>query len=173
MNIKSIRRELFRYLDLTCHLWNAYFSDLFDGLDKCEPLDTFELIDNNLFVSLVCRPLSIQLPEDYFFGQRKVVKEIVVAPISDGEIVVRFRELNSGLGQIWNKSEVVIGRGMSCFFMEFFQWHRYNYRNFPFVRCMIVEWPERQDFVGREVLLKTEDIDFFRTGIDEGENLKD
>jgi hypothetical protein len=167
--MKNIRRELFRYADLKCHLWNVYFSDLFTGLDECEPLDTFDEIDSKLFVTLVCRPLGIQLPEDYFWGQRKNVKEIVVVPISEGEISIMFRKPNTGLNGYWNKSEVIDASGMSCSFMEFLQWDHYGYLNMTFVRCTVTDWPEHPEFVGREVLLKTENVDFFLANSGEAE----
>jgi len=167
--MQNIKRELFRYADLICHLWNAYFSELFTGLDECEPLDTYDEIESKLFVALVCKPLGIQLVDDYFWGQRKAVKEIVVVPISDGEISIRFRGPNTGLSQNWNKSEIIAAGGMSCSFMQFFQWDRFGYLNMPFVRCIVVDWPNHPEFVAREVLLNTEDVDFFRADSNEEE----
>jgi hypothetical protein len=167
--MKNIRRELFRYADLICHLWNAYFSDLFTGLDEHEPLCSFDEIENKLFVTLVCRPLGIQLADDYFWGQRKNVKEIVVVPSSGGEISIMFREPNTGLSQNWNESEVIDASRMSCSFMEFFQWDRFGYLNMTFVRCTVTDWPEHPEFVGREALLKTENVDFFLANSGEAE----
>ncbi len=50
-------------------------------------------------------------------------------PISEGEISIMFRKPNTGLNGYWNKSEVIDASGMSCSFMEFFQWDHYGYLN--------------------------------------------
>jgi len=159
----DIRRELFRYADLKCHLWNEYFIDLFTGLEECEPLDSFDEIDDRLFKTLVCRPLGIKLP-DYSYGKSRAIKQIVIRPQAHtSEIVIMFR-IPDTQRNIWEKNQVIKADGMSCWFIDFFQWDRYDYLKLPLVECVVFDWPAHPELVGREALIEPMYLDFFLAG---------
>ena len=70
--MQDIGKYIFRYADAKCHIWNAYFKDIIGDLSACEPLESFEAIDQRLFFALVCEPLGIEY--DYSRGAETTTK---------------------------------------------------------------------------------------------------
>ena len=77
--MRDVTDVLLRYLDAKQHIWNSYFWGKVRDLKECEPLDSFEVIDQRLFFSLVCYPLKVKFPANYIFG-REPLYRLVVKP---------------------------------------------------------------------------------------------
>ena len=47
--MRDVTRQLLGYLDARQHLWNSHFYGRVTNLMECEPIDSFEFIDQRLF----------------------------------------------------------------------------------------------------------------------------
>ena len=158
--MRDIRKQLLRYSDAKCHLWNVYFLELVTDLGQCEPLEAFEAIDIKLFTVLVCNPLGIVLPEGYILGAEPL-KEISVAPKQYiREIPVILKVPGTGTDARWLKTDTLPAPGLSFAFIELFQWNRYDFLNLPLVRCVVRSCTSHPEYVGREALIENHLVDF-------------
>lgn len=133
--MRDITSVLMRYLDAKQHLWNSFFLGTVRDLRECEPLDSFELIDERLFYALVCHPLKIKLPQKHLF-RRDVVPSIIVKPKEDlPEVPLMLAEKLSGGSRRWNRFANCPTDGLTLRFIEFFQWDKYGFLSSSLVRC--------------------------------------
>ena len=161
--MQDIGKYIFRYADAKCHLWNAYFKDIIGDLSTCEPLDSFEAIDQRLFFALVCEPLEIE----YDYSRRGhglesgFVERIVVMPRPvNPEISILIGEKQgSNTATAWHRHSLDTA-GLSFAFIELFQWDMYSFLNLPMVRCKITACVERPDYVGKEGLIDIDKVAF-------------
>jgi hypothetical protein len=167
--MRDIGKYIFRYADAKCHLWNAYFRDSVKDLSVCEPLDSFEAIDRRLFFALVCEPLGIECDysrnADYLEDgvvKTQCVEQIVVRPRSrlGSRISVQIGE-KQGNNTAWSEEKVLSGAGLSCAYIDLFQWDKYGFLNLPMVRSKIMACVEHAEYVGREALIDIHEVSFF------------
>jgi hypothetical protein len=161
--MQDIRRHLLRYSDAKCHLWNAYFVDSVTDLKECEPLETFKAIDKQLFIALVCVPLSLKLSASYVMGAEPIKQILVLPKQYIREVPVILREPNTGGGALWTKTDTLSASELSFAFIELFQWNSYDFLNLPLVRCMVGNCGSHPQYLGREALIENHIVDFFLT----------
>jgi hypothetical protein len=154
-HMRNIRGELFRYLDVKRHLWNAYFINIVRDPGKCEPLDSFESIDRQLFYALVCHPLGIDFDPSLRESGRT------------GRILVRPRPTVHNI-QVWIAStprrweqQEITTHGLTLTYIEFFQWDSFDFLTLPLVRCKIREFLAQPEYVGKEALVGHDLVDFW------------
>lgn len=158
--MQDITRHLLRYSDAKCHLWNVYFVDSVTDLRQCEPLETFERIDKQLFFALVCIPLNLKMPASYVIGAEAIKQILVVPKRYIREVPLQLREPETGRNSVWARTETLPASGLSFAFIELFQWNRYGFLNLPLVRCMVVDCASHPQYVGREALIENYIVDF-------------
>src|SRR5438105_1521583 len=125
--MRDITSVLMRYLDAKQHLWNSFFLGTVQNLRECEPLDSFELIDQRLFYALVCHPLKIKLPHDHIL-MRDAVSSIVTKPKEYlSEVPLMLADKTGSGSRRWNRWENYPTDGLTLRFIEFFQWDKYGF----------------------------------------------
>jgi hypothetical protein len=159
--MKNARATVLGYLDAKQHLWNTYFVNRFGDLRECEPLDSFEAIDQVLFKSLVCDVLGINLANQYILGSEPVPEIVVVPKPELSEVSVMVGKLSADRNRYWEVGERFAAVGIECQFIEFFQWNRYDYLSMSQLRCRITNFPPNPGVVGRDAILNIGDVDFF------------
>ena len=167
--MQEIGKCIFRYADAKCHLWNAYFKDIVVDLSVCEPLDSFEAIDQRLFFALVCEPLGIKYDytrgadflEDRIVKTRCVDQIVIMARSTLGphiSILIGEKQRNN---TAWQEVKSLTTAGLSFAYIELFQWDRYGFLNLPMVRGKITACAERPEYVGAEALIDIDKVAFF------------
>src|SRR5581483_7209129 len=133
----SAKTQLLRYLDAKQHLWNSNFLELFRDIRECEPLETFEKIDNLLFKALVRDRLAIALPDDFEVG-KQAIREIAVRPQSWAkELALQVERPSTDGNRYWSLSRMFASRALEMSFVDFFQWDSYGFLAMSKVRCLV------------------------------------
>jgi hypothetical protein len=151
-----------RYLDAKQHLWNSFFLGHVHDLRDCEPLDSFEMINERLFYALVCHPLKIKLPDDFLFT-RDAVPAIIASPkeyFTEVPLMLASK-LTTG-GRSWESKEMYPTLGMTLRFIEFFQWDKYGFLSSSLVRCDFERDGSRP--IDQEALVEMHHVDFVLAG---------
>lgn len=161
--VKNIGENLEKYLEAKRHLWNAYFIDLMGSINECHPLDRFEEIDKNLFLSLVCDPLNIKTPDGFYFGKDFVERVIIKPKYQMLEIPLLISRPSSDGNKYWDEVKAFNTDNVHLAFIEFFDWDKYSFINSALTRCKIVSHQEDVQNEGKEVLIENRLIDFFTT----------
>lgn len=156
--MRDITSVLLRYLDAKQHLWNSFFLGSVRDLRDCEPLDSFETINERLFYALVCHPLKIKLPDKFLFT-RDAVPTIIMRPkehLKEVSLMVSSK-LTSG-GRRWEIQEMYPAVGITLRFIDFFQWDKYGFLSSSLVKCDFERDETRP--VDQEALVEMHYVDF-------------
>ena len=158
--LRNITDVLLRYLDAKQHVWNNYFYGSVNDLAECEPLDSFEVIDERMFAALVCHPLQLQFASAYRF-KADPLGSIRLKPKSYlGEVGVRLLRPSDDGNSYWEPSRPIPARHFDASFIEFFEWDRYGFWGCSLVRCRIESRQRSAPYRGREAIIELRDVKF-------------
>ncbi len=159
--MRDVSKKLFKYLDAKQHVWNCYFLELFNSLEECEPLDSFNVICERLFYVIVANDLGIQLPRTFKLGHDYIEKILVTAqPFLKNLPVFISDKTDSQRGNSFSDASLNV-TGTTLFFVDFFQWKNYSFLSASLVRCKVAECVGDPTYVGRDVLIQIEYVNFF------------
>ncbi|MGH8488493.1 MAG: hypothetical protein ACREXS_06425 [Gammaproteobacteria bacterium] len=154
--MRDVTKHLYEYLEAKRHLWNTYFRFKAKALRECSALDQYEQIDKLLFSGLVVHELKL-LDQSLF-------DDVVRTPWMFLRVVPRtgLQTLRmwicdpiTGSNRKWNAPELVELKGDVDFgFVEFFEWNRYDYVTYPYLRVTIDERSKLPAVAGREALME-------------------
>jgi hypothetical protein len=161
--IKDVTESLWEYLEAKRHLWNIHFRGKVDSLQHCPILDEFETIDRALFRALVIEDI---VDSDDALRRQLIAKpwELLRVYLQPGLETIRMivSDPISGLNRSWNSPEIVkVPEEFDFGFIEFFEWNRYGYTNFPLIRATIDHRSKMPALNGREALIESSHARFF------------
>ena len=145
--MRNITELVHEYLEAKRHIWNTYFRTKVTSLTECSPLDQYEEIDKLLFTALVIHQVSVAgQPETSL--RVKAKEDLRILPL-------RISEPFKDNSRIWNKADYLkVEKDSSFEFIDFFDWMRYDFATFPYIRVKIDEHSKLPDLLGREALIE-------------------
>lgn len=164
--MQDVTHHLYAYLEAKRNLWNTYFREKIKSLYECSPLEEYEEIDDLLFSALVVHNLAlsnhqsrrevIDTPWLFLRARPSVGLDALSLMVSDS--VVESVSDN----RAWEEAKVIELRNNSDFgFIEFFDWDRYGFVTYPYVRVKIDDGSMLPDLVGREALIDVMNVRVF------------
>lgn len=154
----DVTDDLYNYLDAKRHLWNTYFRGKVKSLHECSPLEEYEQIDKLLFSGLVARAIerfshqsySDLIDKPWMYLRVRPRKTLSALPMMVSDTV----EGDVGGSRRWNNTEVIVLQDGSDFgFIEFFEWDRYDFVTYPYIRVKIDGWSQLPELIGKEALI--------------------
>ncbi len=158
--MREITSTLLKYLDATQHVWNAYFLNHFKDLRDCEPIESYEEIDRNLFLALVCKRLNIKVPGDHFLFSSPITQILVKPKSYFDEISVLVAKEPRDANTYWEKPIPLKCDRLLFSFVCFFQWDTYAFQCRTHVKC-VVKTADDERFVGKDALIDLHAAEFF------------
>jgi len=156
----DVRNRLFRFLDITQHVWNTCFVDIARSPYDHDPLDSYEAIERELFKSLVCAPLGQSLSEDFILGADPVPKILVRPRPSIGTMPLMVRKPSTDRNMYWEDASSNAS-GLEGHFIGFFLWNRFDFHSMSQVRFRITQFPAQANAIGRDAIADIVNVDFF------------
>lgn len=154
--MKDVTNNLYCYLEAKRHLWNTYYINKVKNLRECSPLDDFEEIDKLLFSSLVLSDFNKVMPPDFVFGKDHFSYLKVFPRYGVEQLMLTISDPRIQGPRKWdNPKEVRIDSSIQLNFIEFFEWDRYNFVNYPYFLVKIVESNILKNLVEKEALIET------------------
>ncbi|HWM70576.1 MAG TPA: hypothetical protein VNO35_28665 [Steroidobacteraceae bacterium] len=156
-SMNDVTESLWEYLEAKRHLWNIHFRGKVDSLQHCPILDEFEKIDRSLFRALVVEDI---VNSDDASRRRLIEKpwELLRVYLQPGLESIRMivSDPISGLNRSWNRPEILkVPEEFDFGFIEFFEWNRYGYTNFPLIRVTVDHRSKMPALSGREALIES------------------
>lgn len=164
--MQDITDHLYNYLEASRHLWNTYFRGRIKSLYECSPLEEYEGIEELLFSALVANELDLSCPQ----SRRDVIDKpwlfIRVRPsagLNALPMMVSHSVVESVSGnRRWEEAKVIELSDNSDFgFIEFFEWDRYGFVTYPYIRVQIDNRSQLPGLVGKEALIDVINVRIF------------
>lgn len=139
------------YREATRNLWNCYFTQNHEGLPSADTCESFRVISNELFSSIVLRELGIK-------NKRGNISEA----LGLFEVKLKYTEtpvfINRSIpaGGYWDYPITKINReGFSFRLLEFFDWDGYKFMENQYLRVEILKSDMKQhELIGRHLLIE-------------------
>ena len=164
--MKDVTDILSKYCECTGHLWNNYFF-IDEKLSSYthDQLDRYEAIDRLLFAELVLDPLAkVSCQEEYFreYPPSEPLSFLRVVPAVSDEVPILINR--SGASGYWDDPiNRVLSSDVDLRFIGYFDWNRYDLRDFQFYLVRIVKSSRHPQLVGRDALLEVHHARVFLT----------
>ncbi len=128
--MKDITEIFCQYRECARHIWNQYFRFLQDGLD------CFYNVQNELFDSLVLVQIGIF---DWHRNSDEPLNRVLLAPNPNLESLQLYFDQSSDQIMHTYKVETISVSSLKLAFIDFFDWDEQGFRDFTFVRAMVLE----------------------------------
>ncbi|MBL8013321.1 MAG: hypothetical protein JNN05_05685 [Candidatus Omnitrophica bacterium] len=157
--MKNIDNCLFEYLEAKRHVWNTYFMKRFTSIKDCSPLDEYEEIDRLLFKTIVLSEIEDSDLKEWEFNQQPInfIQACFKKYITAARVMVSG--LKGGAGK-WQYVDVADVKSIKFVFIEFFEWNKYGFVTYPYVRVRIEAKGNNAIYNGLDALLDLKDITF-------------
>jgi hypothetical protein len=162
--MRDITDLMQRHRECSRHVWNTYFWPQAEAEDDWDLRDRFEDINVKLFSSLVLWPLEREEkePTPAYWQPLHPVPFIRVVPenlCSDSCPVLINREIDSGY---WDHPITnVAASDIDMRFIHYFDWSNIGYREFEYLRVVIVASLAHPELAGRHALVKPLNVRVF------------
>lgn len=159
--MKNITDMLLKYLDAKQHIWNSYFLGQIKDIRECQPLESFQVIDEQLFFALVCHPLMIKLPPSHAFG-KDPISQIALKPKKEmADIPLMVSKPSTDGNRYWGSADILSTSNLTLYFIEFFHWDKYSFLAGSLVRCRLECSDIGTSRAGRDALVDLRYVNFY------------
>ncbi|MDD5194199.1 MAG: hypothetical protein PHQ96_00810 [Candidatus Omnitrophica bacterium] len=156
--MRDVTNILLLYRKATRHLWNTYFVGNVKSLHECGPLCKYEEIDRLLFSALVLEKIGKTFPNEkkFIFRQNPIPFFMVTPRGQNKSLTMLISDSSVESYTKWNEAKKFEAVAQAEFyFIEFFDWDRYNYVNYPYYRVHIKKFPKYPHLENSDALIKT------------------
>ena len=160
----SILNLINEYRDCSRSLWNRYFMDRFQNTQNWNFVDSFKIIKEELFQSIV---LSTFIDKDSIHFSLGKVSELISVKLeraTEVQINRYSNEYNNAhyeTAGYWDNSVKELDEHVTLLFVDFFDWNAYGFLDMTLVMCEISSNPNDPSIEGHRVLVNVDFVDIF------------
>jgi hypothetical protein len=154
--MRDVTRLLSNYRECSRTIWNTYFGVLEDW---CRLESIYERVRQSLFESLVLA----QLKEDQ---NASTEESPILWVIPHASMPVRIKRASKDGNTYWDQEpDLRAGESdISLKFVDYYDFFQGPVRDYRFYRCIVLKFPRRSEYEGREALVDVADARVFYEG---------
>lgn len=155
--LKSIIDSTNEYRDCSRSLWNRFFMERFISSQDWSLVDSFKVIKNELFKSIV---LGSELENDnssFFLGKPS---RLIKVKLADNYTTrVRINRTKNESAGYWDHPLTELDSKVTLLFVDFFDWNPYGFLDMTLIMAEVVSSPDRPEVEGHRLLVESSYVD--------------